>query len=1070
MAHHVQRSRTLQRTGFVILLVTLSASPASWETDTYGYDSTSGRANQAYYACDVDAGNTSDLINNGASVFVIEQFGHPWAYLPFLKLGGSGSYFAYKLPAFPLSLPPEAIRYVRIEETGANDRTTVNTDACFVTSQRHELGTLPLSSHLSTNPDSCAVVTAEHDIGTNDLSSLVEDSTIYIGHATTATDPGFVYIRNMRLKIGIRNPANPIVSNDVFSMTDWSHEVRWPVAEGAVSYKVFRKNCAVGDNVTIGGGPCLWEHVGEYDNSFAENDTVVVIDSTIPLPESAFHYGVVALSDVGIPSDTVPGIMFKSLPKVFMLPSLTNPSPGVGSQFNCIISLKNTYGAKSAAVTLSYDPTRLQAVEVVEDEALNFGGPCPDAALTLTKDVDNTAGYAHVGVSRPENSQGCTLWNTSNNTRPFVVVTFKAKQPDTAWIEFLKPTVRDEEQDSFTVSFVNSGDTLNPIPVDIQPAGSAVITGITPDTMYSDQPHDISFDKLTVYDPAGNYPDGFSILLEAGEEYTVDGSTITVNDPGFNGELAVPVSVTTGTDTTNVDTLRVHVIARTKPRIERVDSVTIPEDSLYTVTFDDLEVTDPAGNYPDGFTIVPRAGDDYTVDGVSLTPAADFFGELQVPLLVVSAAEDTSNTQTMAVTVTPVNDKPVIHSQLEAVLLVLDTVSSSTPVVAVRKDVLELSDADNSVDELSLYVREGDHYTVGTRLQNENFIKPDSGFTGTLAVPSVVTDGADTSDIFTIEVRIISEGEPPDWVALLPRDTVLVVPLHGMVAFSAHASDGATDFPVTYLLDGEPTDSNLVFDSLGTFIVQALSPVGDDDTLKHSWKVSTRRYSLDDTVACTIRTDGKAVLEFKGNIVISLAFDGEDAVGDSVMVKCQSELTSEDYPGVQGLFFEVTGAIDDPSCKLAASNSRIPANYAIQYFNPEADAWEELADGDYDEESHTVSARMQNYGRFVVTRKPAVAARLSSVRTPKSFAFTAEAGRIQLAVPSISRGSFFGTVVFHDVSGRVCGRMQLADMKPGYYTIAPPSKMSNGYYIASIQSPEFDAQTLFLKVGPQGAR
>jgi hypothetical protein len=68
----------------------------------------------------------------------------------------------------------------------------------------------------------------------------------------------------------------------------------------------------------------------------------------------------------------------------------------------------------------------------------------------------------------------------------------------------------------------------------------------------------ITLADLTVTDPDNSYPTGFTLQVQSGTDYTVDGATITP-DSGFTGDLTVPVTVNDGAADSNVFNLTVTV-------------------------------------------------------------------------------------------------------------------------------------------------------------------------------------------------------------------------------------------------------------------------------------------------------------------------------------------------------------------------------------------------------------------------------------------------------------------------------------------------------------------------------
>ena len=197
------------------------------------------------------------------------------------------------------------------------------------------------------------------------------------------------------------------------------------------------------------------------------------------------------------------------------------------------------------------------------------------------------------------------------------------------------------------------------LPVNDRP----VITGHTTVTTNENQAVTIHRRDLSVSDPDNDYPDDFTLTVEEGDHYSVQGNTITP-DAGFSGSLSVTVKVNDGQADSDPYLLPVAV----KP-VNRVPEITgqvalqVNEDESITIRLSDLAVTDNDSNYPEGFTLHLSPGNNYTVTNTTVKPAADFSGKLTVPV-TVNDGKNTSQPFNLSIAVTPVNDIPRI-SDLE---------------------------------------------------------------------------------------------------------------------------------------------------------------------------------------------------------------------------------------------------------------------------------------------------------------------------------------------------------------------------------------------------------------------
>jgi hypothetical protein len=117
------------------------------------------------------------------------------------------------------------------------------------------------------------------------------------------------------------------------------------------------------------------------------------------------------------------------------------------------------------------------------------------------------------------------------------------------------------------------------------------IVGQQPLDVDEDTPYTLSFDDLEVVDPDNIYPQGFSLNLSAGNNYTLDNQAIVPAD-NFNGELSVGVTVNDGNADSNEYALVITVNPVNDIPLARDDSGTAEQDSsssLYDVLANDQD-------------------------------------------------------------------------------------------------------------------------------------------------------------------------------------------------------------------------------------------------------------------------------------------------------------------------------------------------------------------------------------------------------------------------------------------------------------------------------------------------
>ena len=82
------------------------------------------------------------------------------------------------------------------------------------------------------------------------------------------------------------------------------------------------------------------------------------------------------------------------------------------------------------------------------------------------------------------------------------------------------------------------------------------ITGQVPLSVNEGASLTVNLSHLQVTDPDNSYPNGFTLKLFPGKDYTLNGNTVTPS-PNFSGDLKVPVTVNDGQNESNRFELRI---------------------------------------------------------------------------------------------------------------------------------------------------------------------------------------------------------------------------------------------------------------------------------------------------------------------------------------------------------------------------------------------------------------------------------------------------------------------------------------------------------------------------------
>jgi gliding motility-associated-like protein len=263
-----------------------------------------------------------------------------------------------------------------------------------------------------------------------------------------------------------------------------------------------------------------------------------------------------------------------------------------------------------------------------------------------------------------------------------------------------------------------------------------------------DNPITIKLGDLFVNDPDDQYPTGFSLRVASGNNYSVNGNTVTPAR-GYSGELVVPVTVNDGQANSTPFNLRITVGNRNAvPAITGQSALRTVKDQPLTITLGNLTVNDADNKYPDDFTLAVLGGDNYTVSGTTITPAPGFIGGLTVN---VSVSDGRSTSKPFALSVTVVD-----NARLEIVGQ-KDLVVQEDETISLTLGDLKVNDPGNNYPSgFQLQVLEGENYTA-----EGSVITPVANYSGNLQVAVRVASGANESDTFQILVRVVPVNDAP---------------------------------------------------------------------------------------------------------------------------------------------------------------------------------------------------------------------------------------------------------------------------------------------------------------------
>ncbi|SVA86314.1 uncharacterized protein METZ01_LOCUS139168, partial [marine metagenome] len=143
------------------------------------------------------------------------------------------------------------------------------------------------------------------------------------------------------------------------------------------------------------------------------------------------------------------------------------------------------------------------------------------------------------------------------------------------------------------------------------------------------------------------YTELYSNAIHGDVVLNSDGSFIYEPNGNYNGSDEFIYRAFDGYAYSNFDTVSITIVPiNDAPVITGQVALVTLEDTPLEITLDNLLVTDVDNIYPDNFTMTVLSGDNYTVEGTTITPDSDFDQDITVPVFVDDgeAADSLSNT------------------------------------------------------------------------------------------------------------------------------------------------------------------------------------------------------------------------------------------------------------------------------------------------------------------------------------------------------------------------------------------------------------------------------------------
>jgi len=275
-----------------------------------------------------------------------------------------------------------------------------------------------------------------------------------------------------------------------------------------------------------------------------------------------------------------------------------------------------------------------------------------------------------------------------------------------------------------------------------------------------------SVDKFVVSDP-DNSPIDFSVTVSAGDNYTVGSDAVSIYpSQDYNGAISVAVSVSDGDKADNVEVSLEVTPVNDALVLSDVSDQAATEESAFSTS---VSWTDIDGAGADAYSVVLDGDADAWLDpsdvthdtesgvysvSVSGTPDDENLNQNDLSVTVTdnSEGDPISLSAYLSVSVTPVNDAPVVLS-----FAGIDQVNEDESfTVSINDYVVEDVDNDFPFD-FDFSFSNGNNYTVSS---DGKYITPFENYNGWITVNSSVSDG--TVDVpWSLAFEVLPVNDDP---------------------------------------------------------------------------------------------------------------------------------------------------------------------------------------------------------------------------------------------------------------------------------------------------------------------
>ncbi|HEY0655126.1 MAG TPA: tandem-95 repeat protein [Chryseosolibacter sp.] len=370
------------------------------------------------------------------------------------------------------------------------------------------------------------------------------------------------------------------------------------------------------------------------------------------------------------------------------------------------------------------------------------------------------------------------------------------------------------------------------------------------------------------------YPFGFTLTVHPGENYSVSNNTVTPA-LNFTGKLKVKVTVNDGEHDSNPYEMEVDVRpVNDAPVITAQVPLTTNQNQPITLKNADVTIRDPDD---DKFTLTASGGANYTVSGLTITPAQNFTGQLTVPL-VASDGKANSPIFNTTIAVLAVNDIPRITGQTS----VSTDKGKAVTIELAHLTVVDLNNPYPAGFSLHISPPATSTYSV-----SGNTVQPAPNFEGVLSIPLRVNDGTDFSAIYNFQLTVRAGNSAPVIIGQSPvsiaEDEVFVMQFTHL-----QVSDSDNTYPNGFGLKISPGPNYTVSGNqitpaqnfTGRLVVPVLVNDGKNDSAPFNFQITVG--SSNDSPVVALEADPLIFQPGRGPVSLTEQIQITDAENDSI--------------------------------------------------------------------------------------------------------------------------------------------------------------------------------------------